>query len=406
MQKVLLTGIYIDKYSEEETIELLKAAECELVATMYQNRDKVDAKYYIGSGKIEEIKEMVNNLEIDLVVFDNELSPSHLNNITNELGIAVIDRNTLILHIFANRSKTKLSKYQVELAQLEYNKTRLKGMGILMSKQAAGVGSKGPGETKLETDRRRIDSRIVELKLKIKEQLKNKKLHSSSRKKRNIKSVALIGYTNSGKSTLLNRLIEKYDLEGDSVFEKDMLFASLDTSSRKIIIDKNFQFLLTDTVGFVSRLPHYLVNGFYSTLSEIEDADLIIHVIDASDSNSEYKIDATKDVMDFYNIDQKNVITVLNKIDKANNCVISSDIEISAKYDTNIEQLIGIIKDRLYPEIKEYLLKFNYSQFAILSNIENHYEILNKEYLEDSIFVKAKLDVIGKNKYGEYICKW
>ncbi len=405
MQKVLLTGIYIDQSSEDETIELIKAAQCELVATMYQNKDKIDAKYYIGSGKIEEIREMVQRLDIDLVVFDNELSPSHLNNISSALDTAVIDRNTLILHIFANRSKTKLSKYQVELAQLEYNKTRLKGMGILMSRQGSGVGSKGPGETKLETDRRRIDSRIVELKSKIKAQLKSKKLHSESRKKRHTKTVALIGYTNSGKSTLLNKLIEKYELMGDSVFEKDMLFASLDTSSRKIVVDKNFEFLLTDTVGFVSRLPHYLINGFYSTLNEIEDADLIIHVIDSSDKNADAKVEATKDIIDFYRIDEEKIITVHNKMDKPKECILTSDIDISAKYGTHIDELIALIKERLYPEMAAYELQFKYSDFAVLSSVENNYDVTNKEYRDDCVVVTVVLDKVGKSKYGDYICK-
>ncbi len=405
MQKVLLTGIYIDKSSEDETNELIKAAGCELVASMYQKKDKIDAKYYIGSGKIEEIKEMVDNLNIDLVVFDNELSPSHLNNISRELDTAVIDRNTLILHIFANRSKTKFSKYQVELAQLEYNKTRLKGMGVLMSRQGSGVGSKGPGETKLEMDRRRIDSRIVELKSKIKEQLKNKKLHADSRKKRNIKTVALIGYTNSGKSTLLNKLIEKYELIGDKVFEKDMLFASLDTSSRKIVVDKNFEFLLTDTVGFVSRLPHYLVNGFYSTLSEIEDADLVINVIDCSDKNADAKAKATMDIIDFYHIDESRILTVHNKMDKGKNCVIHSDIDISAKYGENIDDFVELIKEKLYPELREYALKFKYSEFAVLSSVENNYDVIRKDYKDEYVLITVKLDKVGKSMYGEYICK-
>ncbi len=405
MQRVILTGIYIDQSSEDETVELLKAADCELVASMYQNKDRIDAKYYIGSGKIEEIAEMVKSLDIDLVVFDNELSPSHLNNISTALEVAVIDRNTLILHIFANRSKTKLSKYQVELAQLEYNKTRLKGMGILMSRQGTGVGSKGPGETKLETDRRRIDARIVELKAKIKDQLRSKKLHSDSRKKRSTKTVALLGYTNSGKSTLMNRLIEMYELEGDKVFEKDMLFASLDTSSRKIIVDKNFEFLLTDTVGFVSRLPHYLVNGFYSTLSEVEDADLIVHVIDASDKNYDKKISATRDILKFYNVDEESVLTVLNKVDKGVKCVTTSDIEISAKYGTNVEELVKLIKQRLYPELSEYELRFTYSEFNILSNVENSYEVVSKDYLDECVKVKVMLDKVGKSRYEDYICK-
>ncbi|MCQ2566505.1 MAG: GTPase HflX, partial [Clostridia bacterium] len=303
-------------YSMEELSGLCAAAGIEVLGEMVQNVDKINAATFIGSGKLQELAELVENMEADLVVFNDELTGMQLRNIEDAVKVRVIDRTILILDIFADRATSREGKLQVEMAQLKYRMPRLLGFGKSLSRLGGGIGTRGPGEKKLETDRRHIEHRMDEIKKEIAEVKANRGVQRSKREKSGIPVVALVGYTNSGKSSIMNRFLAMEEREEKQVFEKDMLFATLDTSQRLVTLDSKHSFILVDTVGFVSKLPHALVDAFKATLEEAISADLLLHVADASFDNKDFHIEVTKSVLTDLKADAKDQILVFNKIDK------------------------------------------------------------------------------------------
>lgn len=324
-EKAILAGVAFSKlnqkwqWSAEESVKelagLAKTAGAEVVATVIQKKDRPDNAYFLGKGKVEEIAMAAQNLEADLLIIDDEISPSQQRNLERATGLRVIDRTALILDIFAQRAKSSAGKLQVELAQLQYNLPRLGGQGLVLSRLGGGIGTRGPGETKLEMDRRKIHGRIHDLEEQLDKLKKQRKLHRSQRKESRIPTAALVGYTNSGKSTLLNALSDA------DVLAEDMLFATLDPTTRIVELGdedeaKNHQLLLTDTVGFIQKLPHTLVSAFQATLEETVEADLLIHVVDASNENYELQIKAVMEVLKEIGADEKPSIFVFNKADR------------------------------------------------------------------------------------------
>lgn len=337
-QKAVLAMAVIDKDDNpaEDLYELkalVEAAGAEYVGEMYQNRTQVDPKYLLGKGKVEELKRMVEELDADLVVFDNQLSGSRLNNLEEYLGVRVLDRAMLILDIFAQRALSQEGKTQVELAQLKYTLPRLSGISGTSGRFGGGIGMRGPGETALELSKRIVEKKIVEKERALQKLKQERDLRQSNRNKSNKKVVALVGYTNSGKSTLLNTITKA------NVLAKDMLFATLDTTTRSLWLGEGKEILLTDTVGFVNKLPHELVEAFSSTLEEAVMADIIVHVVDASNDKREVQQKVVLKVLKELGIKDTPIITVFNKCDKAVGTFVDGDLLISAKNNINIDKL-------------------------------------------------------------------
>ncbi|SNS36062.1 GTP-binding protein HflX [Anaerovirgula multivorans] len=394
--------------SMEELEELVKAAGAEVVAITAQNKHNIHPAFFIGKGKAEEIADMCKNHEVNLVVFNDELSGSQIRNLETIIEVDVIDRTAIILDIFAQRAQTKEGKLQVELAQLKYRLPRLTGLGKQLSRQGGGIGTRGPGEMKLETDRRHILRRIDEIKKQLKEVRKNRETQRSQRIKSELPIVALVGYTNAGKSTLMNALLrgsQDYE-ESREVFAKDQLFATLDISLRKISLSNNVEFLLTDTVGFVSKLPHDLVDAFKSTLEEVKYADLLLHIIDASNESYTLQKDTTQKVLKELGANDKSIINVFNKCDLIGESIeLSKDedtIFISAKTGMNIQQLLEMICNTVGKKIMELNLIVPYSKGHIVSQLHDEAEVLDQEYQESGIVLKVKIDSILYEKYKKY----
>jgi len=337
-QKAILAMAVIDKDDNptEDLYELkalVEAAGAEYVGELFQNRTQVDPKYLLGKGKVEELKRMVDELGADLVVFDNQLSGSRLNNLEEYLGVRVLDRAMLILDIFAQRALSQEGKTQVELAQLKYTLPRLSGISGTSGRFGGGIGMRGPGETALELSKRIIEKKIVEKERALQKLKQERDLRQSNRNKSNKKVVALVGYTNSGKSTLLNTITKA------NVLAKDMLFATLDTTTRSLWLGEGKEILLTDTVGFVNKLPHELVEAFSSTLEEAVMADIIVHVVDASNDKRDVQQKVVLKVLKELGIKDTPIITVYNKCDKAVGTFNEGDLLISAKNNINIDKL-------------------------------------------------------------------
>ena len=341
-------------YSMDELAGLVEAANAEVLGKVVQTLEKPNTATLIGKGKVEEVAQLVQNMEADTVIFNDELSGAQLRNLEDALNVRVIDRTILILDIFAARAESREGKLQVELAQLKYRMPRLIGFGKSLSRLGGGIGTRGPGEKKLETDRRHIERRMDDIKEELAQLRKTRGVQRSRREKSSIPVVALVGYTNSGKSALMNRLLSDVDKEEKQVMEKDMLFATLDTKQRSIKLDTNREFILVDTVGFVSKLPHSLVEAFKATLEEVLYADLLLHVVDASYENNKFHIDVTNRVIDEIGAGDKEKVTVFNKID------LNPDFEppatgteqlfVSAKENINIDKLIEAIKSRIFAD--------------------------------------------------------
>ena len=378
------------KKSLAELSELVKTAGGVTVGEVIQNREAVHPGTYIGKGKIEEVREEVARTEADAVVTDDELSPAQMKNLEDALGCKVMDRTMLILDIFAKHASTKEGSVQVELAQLKYRSTRLIGAGSSMSRLGGGIGTRGPGEKKLETDRRVIRGRIAQLNRELKEMQKNRDVQRQGRMRSGIPVISIVGYTNAGKSTLLNRLT------GAEVLSADMLFATLDPTTRVCETEDGQQMLFTDTVGFIRKLPHHLVDAFRSTLEEARYADIILHVVDVSAEEPEVAMAVVYETLAGLGIEDKPIITVFNKTDLAGNVIIKDlkaerTVRISAKTGEGVDTLIRTIGEVLR-EGKYYLeTVIPYDDAGRVAEIRRVGELLSEEYTPEGIAVKAYL---------------
>ena len=408
----IIVGININNKNnfEESIIELKNlciACDIEIVGEMEQNLKKINPTFYMGSGKIEELRDLIEEMNAEIIVFNNELSASQIKNIEEEVKCNVIDRTALILDIFANRAKTREAKLQVEVARLQYELPRLIGANENLGRQSGGVGTKnrGAGETKLELDRRRIEDRIASLNKELEILKYQRNTQKNKRKKSNIPNVALVGYTNAGKSSVMNVLVENFiNKEDKKVFEKNMLFATLETYVRNIKLHNNKSFLLYDTVGFVGDLPHNLVKAFRSTLEEVCDADLLVHIIDISNPNYKNQIDVTNETLSQIGADNIPMIYVYNKIDLIDlDKLDNNKILISAKRDIGIDRLIESICEKVFENYIRFKLKIPYSEGKMISNIMENATILDSEYIEDGVIFNIECSEKEYVKYKQYI---
>ncbi len=409
--RAILVGLQRDEdisYSMEELKGLAEAAGAEVLGSMVQNLEKPNTATLIGKGKVEELAEMVKNMEADTVIFNDELTGMQLRNLEDAAGVRVIDRTILILDIFASRASSKEGKLQVELAQLQYRMPRLTGFGKSLSRLGGGIGTRGPGEKKLETDRRHIEKRMYDIKSEL-AQIKNTRgVQRARREKSEIPVVALVGYTNSGKSALMNRLLSMTEKEDKAVFEKNMLFATLDTQQRSVTLDTNHQFILVDTVGFVSKLPHSLVDSFKATLEEVAYADLLLHVVDSSYENHDFHIEVTNKVLEEIGAGDKEKIMVFNKIDLVEDpssvlpVAGEDNIYISAKYGRNIDGLVDLIKSKIFKDLVRAKLLVPYSRGDISSYICEKAEVFEMEYKDSGTWFDVELKSADYQRLKEY----
>lgn len=405
----------IDSLKELE--ELAFSCDLNVCDSFFQKRDKIDKSFYVGKGKIEEILRETHHKDVNVLVFDDDLSPAQIRNIESISGIKVIDRTNLILEIFARRAKSKTSKYQVELAQLKYRYSNLKGLGFVLNRTGGGIGTKGPGEKKLETDRRHIRDRIDYLKEELKNIKKDRVIQRESRIKNKIPQVSIVGYTNAGKSTLRNYI---YSISNDNaldekmVYEADMLFATLDLTVRKVVLPNKTIISLADTVGFIKKLPYDLVETFKSTLEEIVYSDLLLHVVDISSKTWREDLEITNSILKEIGCEDPNKILVFNKIDKVPNSeleklrvIIEKEygeefVFISVTSRINIYELLNVIEERLHLKHVNISVIIPYSEYSILNSIHNDYWIKQEEHREEGTFLN--FDILEKDlkKYEKY----
>ena len=392
-ERIILVGVSrgdtdIDK-SLDELSELIKTAGGEAVGRISQNLENFNNKTYVGSGKIEEIIKFIDILEADAICCDDELSPVQMRNLSDILHVTVMDRTMVILDIFAKRAATHEGKIQVELAQMQYRAAKLIGLGKQMSRTGGGIGTRGPGEKKLEIDRRRIHDRISVLKKEVSEVVKHRETTRKSRKKNDKKVAAIVGYTNAGKSTLLNTLT------GAAILSEDKLFATLDPTTRVLSLPNGQETLLTDTVGFISKLPHNLIDAFKSTLEEAVYADIIIHVVDASDPEYEDKMKVVYDTLHSLKVENKPVITLFNKCDVLDQEEILVDVNavkymrISARTGAGLDAFKDVLVSYLREGKKYKELFIPFSETASLYAIKAGNEIIEEKYEEDGIYLKG-----------------
>lgn len=400
-ERVILVGVQVNdgedtEESLDELEELAETAGASTVGKVIQNREAIHPGTYIGKGKIEEIRGLIYATDATGIICDDELSPAQLNNLERELECKVMDRTLLILDIFAARAVTSEGKIQVELAQLRYRAARLVGLRVSLSRLGGGIGTRGPGEKKLETDRRLIRTRITALKEELRQVEKHRNLIRSSRSRGNIKTAAIVGYTNAGKSTLLNKLT------GSEVLSEDKLFATLDPTTRQLSLSDGQQILLTDTVGFIRKLPHHLVEAFKSTLEEAKFADYIIHVVDAANPQAELQMHVVYETLRELGAEGKKTITLFNKQDIARGESLRDfradhTLKISARTGEGLEELKKILGD-LVSEDQIYIERiFPYQEAGKIQLIREQGQLLSEEYTEQGIAVKAR---VPKALYG------
>ena len=393
-EKVVLVGVCLSEGDDTEDsmtelAELCETAGAKPVGRIIQNREGFHPAYYVGTGKLDEIRQMVLETGATGIVCDDELSPAQIKNLEQELDVKVMDRTLIILDIFASRAITSEGKIQVELAQLRYRATRLVGYGRSMSRLGGGIGTRGPGEKKLEIDRRLIKLRISQLKAELAEVQKHRLITRSQRGRSKVKVAAIVGYTNAGKSTLLNHLTNA------QVLEEDKLFATLDPTTRNLKLESGQEILLTDTVGFVRKLPHHLVEAFRSTLEEAKYADYIIHVVDASNPQRDKQMHIVYETLDMLGVSGKKILTLFNKQDLVEDKEAIRDgmadrtLYIEAANDVGLDQVREVLEEFLR-EDKVLLEKvFHYEDAGKIQDIRKYGELLEEEYREDGIYVKA-----------------
>lgn len=414
----ILVGVNLDHdpgfdRSMKELAELTKACDMEVVCIHTQNLSAPNTALYVGKGKVEEIKDSLIFYGANTVIFDNALSPIQVRNLTQELDAVVLDRTALILQIFDCRAKTAEAKMQVELAKLQYMLPRLVGLHNNLSRQGGGSGSlsnKGAGEKKLELDRRKIEKQISFLKRELADMEQNKEVMRKKRNQSALPKVALVGYTNAGKSTILNQFVSRYSKEeGKQVLEKDMLFATLETSVRQISPSGKKSFLLSDTVGFIDKLPHNLVKAFRSTLQEVKDADLLLHVIDFSDPDFSDHIRVTKDTLEELSASHIPVLYVYNKADlldpSAPPKLVDQKLYLSAKSDSGIEALLEAIENLLNQGDKTLTLLIPFSMGQIVSDLTLNARILSTEYTPEGTLIEVQGAPGVLDRYLKYCIK-
>ncbi|MFV0520331.1 MAG: GTPase HflX [Lachnospirales bacterium] len=395
-------GILSTDVSLDELAELVKTVGGDVVTRVTQNLDKPHVKHYLGKGKLEELREMIEDLDIDVVVCDDELTSVQNKNMAKELGIKVLDRTGIILEIFANRASSNEGKIQVELALLRYKKSRMLGQGIDMSRQGGGIGTRGLGEKKLELDRRNINDKIAALNEELKEIEKHREVLRYQRKRNNNIVVSLVGYTNAGKSSILNLLSDS------NILAEDMLFATLDTTARNVTLPNNSKIILMDTVGFIQKLPTALIKAFRSTLEELKHADVLLHIVDGSSKSRDEHIYIVEKTLKDIGVSDKPVILVYNKSDKGleyplvNNGNYFDIVEISAKEKTNIDELKNIIETVLQTFRKSLEILVPFSKGAILTDIHKFCEIVEEEYTEEGTRFLLYCDDRMINKLKEF----
>lgn len=413
--KVILVGVDTGEeqdfdHSMEELASLAEATYKTVAGIIIQRMEAVNKSLYIGSGKVLEVKEYAKQCEAEEVVFDNALSPSQVRNLGKELELPILDRTNLILDIFAIRAKSKEAKLQVETARLQYMLPRLVGMRENLSRQGGTGGSmsnKGAGETKLELDRRKIEHRISELKKELKQIARTRETMRKRRGQSRIPQVALVGYTNAGKSTIMNRLVEMYGEDKEkTVLEKDMLFATLDTSVRSINAGDNKPFFLVDTVGFIHKLPHGLVKAFYSTLEEVQYADLIVQVVDFSDQYHRQQAEITNETLQELEAADIPKIVVYNKSDLCENQELpkrrNDCLYMAAKSGCGLNELMEMIQEKVYADFVGRSFLIPYDRGHVGAYFMENSEILEQEYKEDGLYIRVKCHLQDAEKYKMY----
>lgn len=393
-ERVILVGVSQQdgddaENSVAELAELVETAGAVVVGTLIQKRENIHPGTYVGTGKVFELEELIEETGATGIVCDDELSPAQLKNLEEALKTKVMDRTLIILDIFVARASTSEGKIQVELAQLKYRLSRLSGLGRSLSRLGGGIGTRGPGEKKLEMDRRLINSRVAQLNRELKEVQRHREVNRQQRKRSGIPVVAVVGYTNAGKSTLLNHLTNA------EVLEEDKLFATLDPTTRILELTNNQKVLMTDTVGFIRKLPHHLIDAFRSTLEEAKYADIILHVVDASNPQMDKQMYIVYDTLRNLEVEGKKIITAFNKTDRIGQPEPLHDfraertVHISAKYGDGLEDLKNILEEILREE-KDFLeCTIPYRDAGVIQKIREKGELLSEEYREDGIFVRA-----------------
>ncbi|ERJ13149.1 GTPase HflX [Haloplasma contractile] len=410
--RVVIVGVNTNQddfdYQMEELKNLAVANDYHVVETMTQNLYKINNKYYMGKGKLEELANLVSHIQVPIVIFNDELSPSQVRIISEYLSCKIMDRTKLILDIFNSRAKTKEAKIQTEIALLEYRLPRLVGEGDALDRQrGGGVHNKGAGETKLETDRRKISQRIKSLNIELSDIKTKRETTRKRRQKSDLPIISLIGYTNAGKSTIMNALLELYHHnDNKEVFEKNMLFATLNTSIRNIKLHDNKEFLLTDTVGFIKKLPHQVVNAFRSTLEEVLHSDLILHVVDCSDPNHKEHMETTQNVLNELGYTDVPIIMVYNKVDllEANNSSNSSNgVYISAKYKRGFDHLVELIEEHALKTYIRCEMLIPFQDGELVHYFNEHANVLTTSYDYNGTMLYLECKQSDYEKYRDYV---
>lgn len=417
-QKAILVGANFSHQlnfpdSMEELFHLASACNIEVVGSVHQNLHREDTAYYIGRGKLQEVLTLLAQQAADMVIFDDELSPTQIRNLEKSLQCRIIDRTVLILDIFAQRAKTREAKLQVEISKLQYMLPRLVGLRESLSRQGGGGGTglrnKGFGETKLELDRRTLQNKISRLRKELEKLVTRRQNQRKRRKRAEIPVIALVGYTNSGKSTLMNAMLDLYRSDtGKRVFEKDMFFATLETAVRRITLPDNKTFLLTDTVGFTSKLPHHLVKAFRSTLEEVAEADMLIHVVDYANPNYKLQVEVTKATLKELGADDIPTIYAFNKTDLVDDVIFDLErdcVYISAREKVGIDKLADKICQIAFPRYVHCELLIPYNKGSILSYFNDHAHIHATAYNSDGILLSLECKATDYKRYQQYAIK-